>query len=154
MDFISSWKNQLVGHWSNMLDDIVRPIKHGWQLVVFLGFEIFFLVRFEPKKHMITFLKNNLWMTLVPLLLHALLVHVEFIIHSWEGGCTQLKHCINWLDLWCSLKIASDCRWALATHYFIWGHVFGCMIGSIVPPFYQGDPLHPLILFVWIKHHK
>jgi hypothetical protein len=60
----------------------------------------------------------------------------------------NLKHCINRLDLVCTRNIGSDCLWTLAIHRFIWGHFSGRMIGSIVPPFYQGKPLHPLVLFV------
>jgi hypothetical protein len=59
----------------------------------------------------------------------------------------NLQHCVNRLDLGCARNIGSYCQWSLAINHFIWGHLSGRMIGSIVPPFFQGKPLHPLVLF-------
>jgi hypothetical protein len=58
MNFGSSRKDQFVSHRTNTLDDLVGYIKLKCQFVMSLSFERCFLVRLEPEKHLITFLKN------------------------------------------------------------------------------------------------
>jgi hypothetical protein len=58
MDFGSNQKGQFVSHITNTLDDLVGSIKIRCQFVMSLSFERGFLIRLEPEKHLITFLKN------------------------------------------------------------------------------------------------
>jgi hypothetical protein len=60
---------------SHMLENIIRTIKFGLQLLTMVDLEGIFLVRLQSKKHLIPLCKLTFRVTLIYLLLHVILGH-------------------------------------------------------------------------------
>ena len=106
-----------------------------------------FLVRLQTKKNHITNLKSALRTLLINLLFHVGFCQVKIVLQEVKNLMSVSKNHVNCLNWWTAEGGWEEYWRCMTIDCFIWSHFRCNMVGIIVPPFSEREPLCPLMFF-------